>query len=257
MAKDPAFLFYPGDYLRDTQCLTESVQVAYDRIMCEHMRNICISQPQLNFFTKRLNEDQKQELMMVLESNEEGFFIPWVHESIIKRKAYSESRSKNRRKSYDNHMKTYEHHMENENANENVIINDKVDGVKGKKEKKISTYVKDNPPSLEDVRVYCVERSNGIDPQSFIDKNTTIGWLDKNKIPYKDWKAVIRTWENFRKVTNNIESNPILTKRPIQIVVIEKIAAGLDNHSIMQELVGVYSEHAINEALMRAYGEMK
>jgi hypothetical protein len=111
MSKDPAFLFYPGDYLRDTQCLSEVVQVAYDRIMCEHMRNICISQQQLNFFTKKLNADEKAELLMVLEKVDGGFQIGWVAESICKRRDYSQSRSENRKgkgkkisSSYDNHM---------------------------------------------------------------------------------------------------------------------------------------------------------
>jgi hypothetical protein len=98
MSKDPAFLFYPGDYLRDTQCLSEKTQVAYDRIMCEHMRNICISQQQLNFFTKKLSEDELNELLMVLEKTDEGYHIHWVAESISKRKAYSESRRQNRQK---------------------------------------------------------------------------------------------------------------------------------------------------------------
>ena len=75
MANDPAFLFYPGDYLRDTQCLSEKTQVAYDRIMCEHMRNICISQKQLNFFTKRLSDDEKEELEMILMKNSKGYQI--------------------------------------------------------------------------------------------------------------------------------------------------------------------------------------
>ena len=64
--KDFAFMFYPGDYLRDTQCLSERVQVAYDRIMCEHMRNICISQQQLKFFTKKLTDEEMEDLLMVL-----------------------------------------------------------------------------------------------------------------------------------------------------------------------------------------------
>ncbi len=127
MSKDPAFLFYPGDYLRDTQCLSEKTQVAYDRIMCEHMRNICISQQQLNFFTKRLSDEEKEELKMLLTENENGFEITWVAESIIKRKEYSDSRRKNRIKkeiTYDKDMKTYISHMENENENENEIIID-------------------------------------------------------------------------------------------------------------------------------------
>lgn len=127
MSKDPAFLFYPGDYLRDTQCLSESVQVAYDRIMCEHMRNICISQAQLKFFTKRLNEDEIAELKSVLTETPEGFFIAWVAESISKRKSYSESRAKNRRgkgKEDMSHIsKTYVPHMENEIAIEDIDLN--------------------------------------------------------------------------------------------------------------------------------------
>lgn len=130
MADDPAFLFYPGDYLRDTQCLSEKVQVAYDRIICEHMRNICISQQQLNFFTKRLNADEKSELMQVLLKVSGGFQIKWVADSILKRREYSESRRKNREgKGKNNQQKpnntssSYVPHMENANeiVNEDVI----------------------------------------------------------------------------------------------------------------------------------------
>jgi hypothetical protein len=96
MANDPAFLFYPGDYLRDTQILSEKSQVAYDRIMCEHMRNICITQQQLKFLTKKLNEEENEELMSVLTQKNGCYQITWVVESISKRKAYSESRRQNR-----------------------------------------------------------------------------------------------------------------------------------------------------------------
>jgi hypothetical protein len=124
--KDPAFLFYPGQYLQDTQTLSEKSQVAYDRIMCEHMRNICISQQQLKFFTKRLTDDEIEELMFVLTEVEGGYQVGWVAESIYKRRAYSESRSKNRaskpKKDMSNISKTYVEHMVNENeiVNENI-----------------------------------------------------------------------------------------------------------------------------------------
>ena len=130
MAKDPAFLFYPGDYLRDTQCLSEACQVAYDRIMCEHMRNICISQEQLNFFTKRLTPDEKAELIFILKKMPGGFQIEWVAESIVKRKEYSDSRSKNRTSKPKKDMLTYVTHMENENeiVNESIIVVNNVNG---------------------------------------------------------------------------------------------------------------------------------
>jgi hypothetical protein len=122
MAKDPAFLFYPGDYLRDTQCLSEKTQVAYDRIMCEHMRNICISQDQINFFTKRLTEEEKSQLMFLLIKVEGGFQIEWVAASISKRRSYSESRRENRIGKTIKNKKTYDSHMENEIENENVSV---------------------------------------------------------------------------------------------------------------------------------------
>lgn len=118
MNNDFAFLFKPGDYLRDTQCLSEKTQVAYDRIMCEHMRSICISKQQLKFFTKRLNEEELEELNLVLTKVGDGFQIFWVAESIKKRIAYIESRSRNSSKSHGDHMKSYAKHSEDENENE-------------------------------------------------------------------------------------------------------------------------------------------
>jgi len=127
MAKDPAFLFYPGDYLRDTQCLSEKSQVAYDRIMCEHMRNICITQDKLNFFTKKLNDDEKNELLHVLSKCEGGYQIEWVTDSIVKRQSYSESRRNNRVKKEGkkdkNICKSYDLHMENEIIYNNTLTN--------------------------------------------------------------------------------------------------------------------------------------
>ena len=125
MANDPAFLFYPGDYLRDTQCLSEGAQVAYDRIMCEHMRNICITQAQLDFFTKRLSVDEKNEIKMVVVKTSGGFHIPWVTDSIKKRREYSESRRKNKLskgKPDKNISLSYDPHMDNVIENENEII---------------------------------------------------------------------------------------------------------------------------------------
>lgn len=56
------------------------------------------------------------------------------------------------------------------------------------------------PPSVEEVAAYCLERNNGIDPEEFIDKMEIGGWVyGQKKTPVKDWQAVIRTWERFRK----------------------------------------------------------
>ena len=192
MSKDPAFLFYPGDYLRDTQCLSETVQVAYDRIMCEHMRNICITQQQLNFFTKKLSTDEKEELLMVLTPISGGFQITWVAESISKRKAYSQSRRDNRSKKNKEDIKdiseTYVQHMENENENESIstIVLKKDASKKFKK------------PTAQEISDYCVERQNTVDINKFCNFYESKDWMiGKNKM--KDWKAAIRTWEGNQK----------------------------------------------------------
>lgn len=50
------------------------------------------------------------------------------------------------------------------------------------------------PPTLEEVKAYCYERNNTVDPEHFIDYYSSNGWrVGKN--PMKDWRASIRTWE--------------------------------------------------------------
>ena len=50
------------------------------------------------------------------------------------------------------------------------------------------------PPTLEEIKSYCDERNNLVDPERFYDFYSAKGWMvGKNKM--KDWKAAIRTWE--------------------------------------------------------------
>lgn len=50
------------------------------------------------------------------------------------------------------------------------------------------------PPTNDEVKTYCEERKNGIDPARFIDYYSARGWMiGKNKM--KDWRAAVRTWE--------------------------------------------------------------
>lgn len=67
---------------------------------------------------------------------------------------------------------------------------------KDKRKKIIKRKKKFEPPTFEEVKAYCEERKNGIDPQHFLDSNTAKGWVvGKNKTPMVDWKAAVRTWE--------------------------------------------------------------
>lgn len=55
------------------------------------------------------------------------------------------------------------------------------------------------PPDVEEVRAYCLERRNGIDPAYFVDYYTARGWKYNGGQTMKDWKSAIRTWEKRNK----------------------------------------------------------
>ena len=56
------------------------------------------------------------------------------------------------------------------------------------------------PPTIGEVRAYCHERNNNVDPEYWHDFYTSKNWMvGKNKM--KDWKASVRTWE--RNSNNN------------------------------------------------------
>ncbi len=56
-------------------------------------------------------------------------------------------------------------------------------------------------PTVEQIKKYCDERKNSVNPQYFFDYYESKGWL-VGKTPMKNWQAAIRTWErneNTRK----------------------------------------------------------
>ena len=76
----------------------------------------------------------------------------------------------------------------------------KGESVRGEKAKRFY------PPTLDEVKQYCEERKNNIDPMAFIDFYSSKGWMiGKNRM--KDWKAAIRTWERKRKEESKTESS--------------------------------------------------
>lgn len=83
------------------------------------------------------------------------------------------------------------------------------DGTHKKNDKKVKKVKKDNnnifiPPSIDEVREYCIERGNTVDPEVFVNHYQSVGWkVGSNKM--KDWKAAVRTWER----RNNGKTGPV------------------------------------------------
>lgn len=73
-----------------------------------------------------------------------------------------------------------------------------------KKEKNVRNIFK--PPLIDEVKAYCLERKNNIDPESFIDYYEANGWM-RGKAKIKDWKACVRTWEKNNNSGSNQSSN--------------------------------------------------
>ncbi len=92
-----------------------------------------------------------------------------------------------------------------------------------------STFVK---PTVEEVRAYCLERGNGVDPEAFVSFYDSKGWMiGKNKM--KDWKAAVRTWERSRKKDNKPDKPKFdsFTQRSYDFTELERIANGNGNNS--------------------------
>ena len=81
------------------------------------------------------------------------------------------------------------------NKNKEIIINNKNKKIEKENIQKKERFT---PPTVEEVREYCRERSNNVDPQMFVDFYTSKNWM-VGKTKMTDWKASVRTWERNAK----------------------------------------------------------
>lgn len=77
--------------------------------------------------------------------------------------------------------------------NQQITTNEELKNIRIK-ELKNNSVGRFSPPSVEEVKFYCMERENNVDAQRFVNFYEMKGWMvGKNKM--KDWKAAVRTWE--------------------------------------------------------------
>lgn len=97
-------------------------------------------------------------------------------------------------------------HSKREKSTE--VINSTPDGQKPAKspqKSKNKPSVADNPPTLEEIQAYFYERAQQgkpfiyVTPDGFYDACCQSGWTLKDGKPMIDWRARVRTFENFRK----------------------------------------------------------
>lgn len=66
------------------------------------------------------------------------------------------------------------------------------------------------PPTVDEVKSYCAERGNGVDPERFVDFYESKGWL-VGKSKMKDWRAAVRSWERSDTQQQAQDKNRIRT----------------------------------------------
>ncbi len=96
-----------------------------------------------------------------------------------------------------------EQQSEQQVNNERTTSEQRANTLKEVKEvKKLNNIVEKStrfiPPHIEEVKNYCIERKNDVDPQKWFDFYTAKNWMI-GKTKMKDWKAAVRTWENNNK----------------------------------------------------------
>ena len=67
------------------------------------------------------------------------------------------------------------------------------------------------PPTVDEVKAYCEERKNGVDPERFVAFYASKGWKVGNQ-PMKDWKACVITWEKRDNATGKTPSKTVVAQ---------------------------------------------
>lgn len=136
IAKDPAFLFYPGDASEDTQFMNRLERGCYFDLLKAQKKFRRFTLDQIKKVLGRDFDSCWPSIELVLKEEDDQYFIEWVEEKIIERQKFSESRRKNRQsKSLDKDMiETKDNcleHMVIEDEDENKVVVDDLKGVQG------------------------------------------------------------------------------------------------------------------------------
>lgn len=128
--KDPAFLFYPSDFLTGTMLMSDERVGKYIRLLCLQHQIGHLSEKHMLKICNSYDED----IYSKFEKDEAGFYYnERLENEINKRHKYCESRRNNRsgkkkqpediKNICSTYGKTYVPHMENENINDNLNLN--------------------------------------------------------------------------------------------------------------------------------------
>jgi len=227
--KDPAFLFYPSDFLTGTMMMSNEQAGAYIRILCYmHQKGGKLSKKDMNNICKTYDKDVFDKFEILECGN---FHNIRLTSEIEKRSKYSNSRRNNRlgsskKKTYEKDMnnicKTYDKHMENENINENKDIEK---GGTGEKTER-PTYQKQPLLNFQQLKKQCLENQQWVEAvcmglrisptelperlDDFINKLISTG--NKNERTLQDFQGYFFNSEKYNIGKNPKQEEPLRPK---------------------------------------------
>jgi hypothetical protein len=234
MAKDPAFLFYSGDFLTGVTGMNMEERGQYITLLClQHAKG--------HLTLELMNRSVPGLSSYVLEKfqqDEDGlYFNQRLEEEAIKRNKFCKSRSENRKgkenKDMINICETSVLHMENENVNSNDIVLGSNVNNKGiakieknlpaKTNKKTGiTWNENDPQGMLKMRGH---EKKKLTEEQFVQ---VLIWEGKKAVP--NYELVWLTDEEWDKLVSNLENDKNLAKKAIETVYRYK----LENEGIRQ-----------------------
>jgi len=203
MAKDPAFLFYPNDYIGGTMGMTFEEKGAYIELLMMQFNRGHMTTHMIGQTVGQIWDTIK----VKFEQDENGlWFNSRLDDEKEKRKRFTESR-RNNIKGVNQHSKIKDHkaghmttHMENENEikNENKKYNKKC-------------LMKNSGLTLEQVSLDFLERDDLKNANAKYYYQAAMDWSDSKGEMRKDWMATVRSFARRDLADNKLKIKSSVT----------------------------------------------
>jgi uncharacterized protein YdaU (DUF1376 family) len=196
MGKLAYFPFYVGDWLASQKRaqMTMTEQGLYFHLLClQWVQEDCKLPGDVTMILRMLGTKSRKKVTKILQKcfyfdsicyRNERLYSEYLKAQILHERACkaAEKRWKDKKDEINKHKPSIDSSIPSSICNQN------------QNQKKIKHRANFVPPTLEEVTVYCKERSNGVDPIKFYNFYEAKDWMiGKNKM--KKWKNAIITWE--------------------------------------------------------------
>ena len=176
MAKDPAFLFYSGDFLTGVTGMDMEERGQYITLLCLQHAKGHLS---IDLINRSVPNVSRFVLEKFVQDDEGLYFNIRLEEEAVKRNKFCKSRSENRKSKKDknNICETHVEHMENENEN---VIKDR-------------NTIKNIIPTLEEFLQYADMSPDFKYPLTAkYEQWVAEGWKDGHGKKIKNWKTKLK-----------------------------------------------------------------